>query len=105
MNIHRYTQNRCSLTVNMYPMWRRGRSGSAEFLILVFKTPPRLTGRRTNKPHWAAYEYTREGWTATRKASWEMCMHFADWLHSRIDLSEVNISRIWKFSKDETIRL
>ena len=28
-----------------------------------------------------------------------------DWLHSRVDLSEVNISRIWKFSKDETVRL
>ena len=48
---------------------------------------------------------TRGGWTATRKASWEICMRFANWLHSRVDLSEVNISRIWKFSKDETIRL
>ena len=36
----------------------------------------------------------RGGWTATRKASWEICMRFADWLHSRVDLSEVNISRI-----------
>ena len=48
---------------------------------------------------------TRGGWTATRKASWEICMRFADWLYSRVDLSEVNISRIWKFSKDETIGL
>ena len=48
---------------------------------------------------------SRGGWTATRKASWEICMRFADWLHSRVDLSEVNISRIWKFSKDETIGL
>ena len=47
----------------------------------------------------------RGGWTATRKASWGICMRFADWLHSRVDLSEVNISRIWKFSKDETIGL
>ena len=47
----------------------------------------------------------RGGWTATRKASCEICMRFADWLHSRVDLSEVNISRIWKFSKDETLGL
>ena len=45
------------------------------------------------------------GWTATRKASWEICMRFADWLHLRVDLSEVHISRIWKFSKDEIIGL
>ena len=52
-----------------------------------------------------AWPGPRGGWTATRKASWEICMRFADWLHSRVDLSEVNISRIWKFSKDETIGL
>ena len=27
-------------------------------------------------------------------------MRFADWRHSRVDLSEVNISTIWKFSKE-----
>ena len=46
----------------------------------------------------------RGGWTATRKASWEICMRFADWRHSRVDLSEVNISRIWKFSKERDYR-
>ena len=34
--------------------------------------------------------HPRGGWTATRKASWEICMRFADWRHSRVDLSEVN---------------
>ena len=41
------------------------------------------------------------GWTATRNALWEICTCFADWLHSCVDLGEVNI-RIWKFLKDES---
>ena len=31
-------------------------------------------------------------------------MRFADWRYSRVDLSEVNISRIWKFSKERDYR-
>ena len=31
-------------------------------------------------------------------------MRFADWRHSRVDLSEVNISRIWTFSKERDYR-
>ena len=41
----------------------------------------------------------RGGWTATRKASWEICMRFADWIHSRVDLSEVKYLKYESFRK------
>ena len=79
----------------------KGNSNITQTLYLHvhrFEAFPPIICRRISRGH-------RGDLTATRKASREICMRFADWLHSRVDLSEVNISRIWKFSKDETIGL
>ena len=62
---------------------------------MKMKTTNNLISKLFNPP-------SRGGWTATRRASWEICMRFGDWLHSRVDLSEVNISRIEVFERRDS---